>query len=96
MLQRPHTPHTQPQGPASQNAASGLTASAAASEPELFEMSPAQAEDTQLKLDALREAVARSCRHRRALARGVDVLGCCTVTLNAAAVPGYVRAAWEI
>jgi len=78
------------------SAADAWPASAAASEPELFEMSPAQAEDTQLKLDALREAVGRACRRRRALARGVDVLGCCTVTLNAAAVPAYVRAAWEL
>ena len=66
----------------------------ASSEPELLEMSPEQAEQTQLKLAVLRGAVEAATPHRRAAARGAGVC-CCTVTLDAWVVPPYCRA-WEV
>ena len=66
---------------------------AAAAEPELLEMSPDQAEATQLKLSELARAVRRATPRRAAADAGADC-GCCTVTLNAATVPAYCRA-WD-
>ena len=68
----------------------------AAAEPELFDLSPDQAEATQLKLAELARAV-RACSGYRARAEaGVDLCcGLCTLTGNGARVPQYCRA-WEL
>jgi hypothetical protein len=68
---------------------------AAAAQPELLDMSPDQAEATQLKLADLGRAVRRAAARRGAAEGGADVCGLCTVTLNAVTVPPYVRRAWE-
>lgn len=68
----------------------------AAAEPELFDLSPDQAEATQLKLAELARA-ARACSGNRARAEaGVDLCcGLCTLTGNGARVPQYCRA-WNL
>jgi hypothetical protein len=68
----------------------------AAAEPELFDLSPDQAEATQLKLAELARAVRACSGHRARAEAGVDLCcGLCTLTGNGARVPQYCRA-WEL
>lgn len=68
----------------------------AAAEPELFDLSPDQAEATQLKLAELARAVRACSAHRARAEAGVDLCcGLCTLTGNGARVPQYCRA-WEL
>lgn len=68
----------------------------AAAEPELFDLSPDQAEATQLKLAELARAVRACSGHRARAEAGVDLCcGLCTLTGNGARVPQYCRV-WEL
>lgn len=72
-----------------------LAAAAAAAQPELLDLSPEQAEATQLKLAELGRAVRRAAPRRGGGEAGTDVCGLCTVTWNAVTVPAHCRLAWE-
>ena len=70
-----------------------LAAAAAAAQPELLDLSPDQAEATQLKLAELGRAVRAAAPRRGAAEVGTDC-GCVTVSWNSVTVPPYCRA-WE-
>lgn len=70
-----------------------LAAAAAAAQAELLDLSPDQAEATQLKLAELGRAVRAAAPRRGAAEVGTDC-GCVTVSWNSVTVPPYCRA-WD-
>ncbi|EIE25023.1 hypothetical protein COCSUDRAFT_61272 [Coccomyxa subellipsoidea C-169] len=63
-------------------------------EPELLEMSPEQAEETQLKLVELERELRAAARKRHEYAEGRECF-CCTCVFHSFVIPAYVRT-WDL
>jgi len=66
----------------------------ASDEPELLQMSPEEAEGTQLKLQELEREAAKVALERQKLAAGREFL-CCTFVFHSYVIPSYVRV-WDL
>ncbi|CAK0783750.1 hypothetical protein CVIRNUC_006949 [Coccomyxa viridis] len=63
-------------------------------EPELLQMSPEQAEDTQLKLSEFERELRKTAANRHAYAEGTECC-CCTCVFHSYTIPAYVRT-WDL